>query len=594
MADTTTTAYGLTKPEIGASEDTWGTKINTDLDTLDTVVNAIGGKTAAATLSYADAAKIATTATGVDVTGNVVVSGTVDGVDIAARDAILTSTTVTADAALPKAGGTMTGALDVQGTVTADGLTVDKNGIGGVTIQSGGTSGTAGIRLNATDSAGNSGGIVDLAVTSSANAFGALTISTRVGAAVTKRALFDSNGDISFYEDTGTTPKFFWDASAESLGIGTSSPSSFNGGANNLVVGSGSGSEGITIYADNASNSAIFFADTDSTTTGQLNYQHASNAMTFHTNGGAERLRIDSSGNVGIGTSSINAKLKIETTTAPATADGTNSALRLAYDGGGAPNSIGAGVTFAQRYSTTDGGNIRVGSIYGYKQGGDGAFGGGLLFYSQPPGATDQAERMRIDSYGNVLINKTSAFVDEQFTCNGGSTRAAAFGTDGTSNFICISIHNGNGAVGSITTSGSATSYNTSSDYRLKTDAQPMTGASARVQALNPVNFEWLSDGTCVDGFLAHEAQAVVPEAVTGTKDAMRDEEYEVTPAVEATYDDDGNELTAAVEAVMGTRSVPDMQGIDQSKLVPLLTAALQEALTEITALKARVTALEG
>ena len=79
-----------------------------------------------------------------------------------------------------------------------------------------------------------------------------------------------------------------------------------------------------------------------------------------------------------------------------------------------------------------------------------------------------------------------------------------------------------------------------------------------------PVNFEWLSDGTRVDGFLAHEAQAVVPEAVTGTKDAM---------------DADGN---------------PDYQGIDQSKLVPLLTAALQEALTEIADLKVRITSLEG
>ena len=157
-----------------------------------------------------------------------------------------------------------------------------------------------------------------------------------------------------------------------------------------------------------------------------------------------------------------------------------------------------------------------------------------------------------------------------------------------------VVFRNGNANIGSITTEGSSTAFNTSSDYRLKTDAQPMTGASARVQALNPVNFEWIVDGTRTDGFLAHEAQAVVPECVTGTKDAMRDEEYEVTAAIEATYDDDGNELTAAVEAVMGTRSVPDMQGIDQSKIVPLLTAALQEALTEITALKARVTALEG
>jgi hypothetical protein len=74
----------------------------------------------------------------------------------------------------------------------------------------------------------------------------------------------------------------------------------------------------------------------------------------------------------------------------------------------------------------------------------------------------------------------------------------------------------------------------------------------------------------------------------------MRDEEYEVTAAVEATYDEDGNELTAAVEAVMGTRSVPDYQGIDQSKLVPLLTAALQEALTKIADMEIRLSALEG
>jgi len=113
--------------------------------------------------------------------------------------------------------------------------------------------------------------------------------------------------------------------------------------------------------------------------------------------------------------------------------------------------------------------------------------------------------------------------------------------------------------------------------------------------------------GTRVDGFLAHEAQAVVPEAVTGTKDAMRDEEYAVTPAVyedvviPAVLDEDGNEVEAerteqqlVTEAVMGTRSVPDYQGIDQSKLVPLLTAALQEALTEITDLKARVASLEA
>ena len=135
--------------------------------------------------------------------------------------------------------------------------------------------------------------------------------------------------------------------------------------------------------------------------------------------------------------------------------------------------------------------------------------------------------------------------------------------------------------VGTIRTSGSTTSYNTSSDYRLKTDAQPMTGATARLKALKPVNFEWIADGTRVDGFLAHEAQEVVPECVTGEKDAMQDQEYEVTPAV---LDEEGNTVE---EAVMGTSSVPDYQGIDQSKLVPLLVATIQE-------LEARITQLEN
>lgn len=151
-----------------------------------------------------------------------------------------------------------------------------------------------------------------------------------------------------------------------------------------------------------------------------------------------------------------------------------------------------------------------------------------------------------------------------------------------------IEFANSNGVVGSITTSGSSTSYNTSSDYRLKTDIQPVAGASDRVKALKPINFEWISTGTRVDGFLAHELQEIVPEAVHGDKDAMREEEYEVTPAV---LDEEGNVIT---EAVIGTRQVPDYQAIDQSKLVPLLTAALQEALTKIEQLEGRVASLEA
>jgi hypothetical protein len=108
-----------------------------------------------------------------------------------------------------------------------------------------------------------------------------------------------------------------------------------------------------------------------------------------------------------------------------------------------------------------------------------------------------------------------------------------------------------------------------------------MSGSIDRLKELKPSRFNFIADAdTTVDGFLAHEAQAIVPEAVTGEKDAMKMEEYEVTPEVK---DDDGNVTS---EAVMGEREVPDMQGIDQSKLIPLLVGAIQELTARLEALE--------
>ena len=261
-------------------------------------------------------------------------------------------------------------------------------------------------------------------------------------------------------------------------------------------------------------------------------------------------LDVDSSGNVWIGTSSPTEKLVTDGNIFASTGDGGGYFLE------GSSGILRQGVT-------------------------------GMGFN------TNGSERMRIDSSGNVHLN-TPVTADpsnngwtyyvEADSNNSWVKQSVTVNTTATQ----IEFMNGNGVVGKITTAGSATAYGTSSDYRLKTDAQPMTGASARIQALKPVNFEWISDGNRVDGFIAHEVQAVIPEAVTGTKDAMRDEEYEVTPAV---LDDDGNVVT---EAVISTRSVPDYQGIDQSKIVPLLTAALQEALTKIDDMETRLAALEA
>jgi hypothetical protein len=250
---------------------------------------------------------------------------------------------------------------------------------------------------------------------------------------------------------------------------------------------------------------------------------------------------------------------------------------------------------------------------------------------------TESAERMQIDAIGNVLVGTTLA---DPITSNvsgvsiGGSDQIYRATVDGGPAFA-VNRKGVNGAitsffkeavaVGTISVTGSATTYNTSSDYRLKDNITPIQGAGDIVKMMRPATYTFKADGSWADGFLAHELQELHPAAVTGSKDAMKDEEYEVTPAVYedviipaveavaevlAVYDDEGVLVSEGVpaveaeperteqqlvsEAVMGTRSVPDYQGVDYSKLTPILTAALQEALAKIDALTARIDVLEG
>ena len=209
--------------------------------------------------------------------------------------------------------------------------------------------------------------------------------------------------------------------------------------------------------------------------------------------------------------------------------------------------------------------------------------GGRHYFQVAPSGTADSAiswtTAMTIANDGDVEFGTTSSSTSiNVYNDNGAKPAIVIRDIDASPTYSnrFIRFQKADGAeIGNIAANGSSVAYITSSDYRLKTDVVPMTGATDRVKLLKPCNFEWIVDGTRVDGFLAHEAQEVVPESVVGTKDAMRDEEYEVTPA------------TDTEAAVMGTRSVPDMQGIDQSKLVPLLTATIQELIARIEALEA-------
>jgi len=202
--------------------------------------------------------------------------------------------------------------------------------------------------------------------------------------------------------------------------------------------------------------------------------------------------------------------------------------------------------------------------------------------------------QMMLDASGNLLVGGTTVYGSCKTTIDSGSGNTLAIRLTNTGSSYTLFYYNST-ITGSIGTNGTTTSYNTSSDYRLKENIAPMTGALAKVAQLKPVTYKWKTNGSDGQGFIAHELQAVVPDCVTGEKDATREEEYEVTPAVK---DEQGNITTSAV---MGTRTVPSYQGIDTSFLVATLTAAIQElkAINDtqaetINALTARIEALEN
>jgi len=186
--------------------------------------------------------------------------------------------------------------VDVTGTVTADGLTVEgATQISGVTEPS--------LQLLESDTTD-----VNTKLANAAGDFRIYTIND-AGSEVAKRFQIDHpTGDISFYEDTGTTAKFFWDASAERLGIGTSSPSSHL----HIESASGSNAQLRIITGDTTSLSQLIFGDSADSNVGGVQYNHTDNSMQFHIANVGEKMRMDSSGNVGIGTTNPSHKLDVQ------------------------------------------------------------------------------------------------------------------------------------------------------------------------------------------------------------------------------------------------------------------------------------------
>jgi len=203
---------------------------------------------------------------------------------------------------------------------------------------------------------------------------------------------------------------------------------------------------------------------------------------------------------------------------------------------------------------------------------------------------------MRIDDEGALLINRTTQANSERFAITGNSgSQCMSLTSPITGAYDMCNMINGNGQVGVIQTNGSATSYNTSSDYRLKENIAPMTGALAKVAQLKPVTYTWKVDGKDSQGFIAHELQEVVPDCVTGEKDGIED--------IGTIADAKGNVIKTNVKnpdvlnkglTWTKTGSEPKYQGIDTSFLVATLTAAIQELNAKVEAQAVRIAELEG
>ena len=206
---------------------------------------------------------------------------------------------------------------------------------------------------------------------------------------------------------------------------------------------------------------------------------------------------------------------------------------------------------------------------------------------------TSDTTRLTIDgANGRLIQNGTGAIGGAFYSHAWNSVSGPQMGlnsTDASGNAHNYFIFQREGTQrGSISVSGSATAYNTSSDYRMKENVDYTWDATARLKQLKPARFNFIDDAsnTLVDGFLAHEVSLIVPEAITGTKDAVED--------IGTSTDSNGVETTniKEIHAVSGdtwvkTGTRPVYQGIDQSKLVPLLIKTIQE-------LEARITALEA
>ena len=377
-------------------------------------------------------------------------------------------------------------------------------------------------------------------------------------------------GEINFA--TGGTTERLTITSTGEVGIGIATPTK-TGIQNNVKVLQIDGGDGAELILGNSTSQnvsvnhigAIAFKNIDTSTgnaphyagircncvdtSGNMNLKFYTGTTNFEAD--SPDMLIDGTGKVGIGENSPDAPLHIST---PAT---TTCEIRLTSNNTG--SGAGDRGRINVRSSRNDGTAYQAGYVDIDRSSGTEDKAHLLVALNDGSGAS---ERIRITSSGQIFIGATSNTMGGHFelTKNIGFNDCAIaikrLNTTITSRaFMRFVDFNGN-AQGSIGMGANTVSYNTSSDYRLKENQVAISDGIARLKNLKPYRFNFKVDpDKTVDGFFAHEVTPIIPEAVTGEKDAE------------------------------------DMQQLDYAKLTPLLTAALQEAVTEIESLKARLDA---
>ena len=502
----------------------------------------------AVTLYHDNSAKLATTATGVDVTGNISVpdNGAIrlgdsqdlliyhDGSDSYVQD-------VGTGGLILKSGSTM--ALKTPGDENMIHMTAN-----------------AAVKLYYDNSE-------KLATTATGvDVTGTLTATTLAGTLSTAaQPNITSVGTLTGFTSTGIDDNADATAitidSSENVGFGETSPlgkihakvsdtgASASAQGNLLVLEDTE--NGLSILSGTSAAGYINFGDSDDNDIGMIIYDHSANAMRFWTNT-TERMRVESDGDVTVyGTF------------------GTNSSTAFA--------SMGGRIQFDTDYSDTQRGPNKIVlqedsswiAGIGISNGATDFYTGGAFTFRT--GTSLGTERMRLDSSGNLLVGKEitntntngltvspNDFVSYTNSATDSGDRCMVLNRHAVNAGDILSFRTQNADRGIISFNGSVMSYGGTSDYRLKENIKPMENGLERLNRLNPVSFNWKDTGMNSEGFIAHEVQEVFADVVTGEKDGKQ------------------------------------MQTVDYGRITPLLVKAIQEQQAVIEDLKTRIETLEG